>query len=87
MKITTAPDLASAIQTETFTLPASWASYLINGDDSGISEEEASECDAFLAKNPHLYPAGCGDQYFKHSNAAGTPAGDVCDYTFISQPI
>jgi hypothetical protein len=34
------------MQTETFTLPASWASFLINGDASGLADDEVAEIDA-----------------------------------------
>lgn len=37
------------LRPETYTLPAYWASYLINGDASGISEHDKAQCDAWLA--------------------------------------
>ena len=36
------------IETIEFVLPVYWASYLVNGDDSGITEEERAEIDAFI---------------------------------------
>lgn len=30
--------------------PAYWASYLINGDASGLDDAEARECDAWIAR-------------------------------------
>lgn len=35
-------------------LPAHWASALINGDHTGLSDQEADELLAWLADNPHL---------------------------------
>lgn len=40
--------------TETYTLPASWASYLINGDDSGMDDVEALEVRDWLKGHPYL---------------------------------
>lgn len=34
-----------SIETDTIKGPAHWASYLINGDDSGITETERESCD------------------------------------------
>ncbi len=68
-----------------FRLPAYWASYLVNGDASGIDAEEQSAADAFLATVPEWRCASCeGEPFFAHSNAAGTLAGDCLDYTFFS---
>lgn len=46
----------NAMKTETYTLPAHWASALINGDYSGLTDEECADIDAFISNNPHL---GC----------------------------
>lgn len=42
------------MQIETLTLPAYWASALINGDYSGCTDSEEKEINDFLAANPHL---------------------------------
>jgi hypothetical protein len=36
------------MQIETFTLPAHWASFLINGDASGFTDDEIAEIDAMF---------------------------------------
>lgn len=36
------------MQIETFTLPAAWASFLINGDASGLTDDEVAEIDAMF---------------------------------------
>lgn len=71
------------MNTETFILPAYWASYLINGDASGISDEDKAECDAFLKRNPGGSCVDVGEQYFSHRNDATTLGGDVAEYTFL----
>ena len=45
--------------TEKVYLPGHWASLLINGDASGLSDDEEAEVAGFLADNPHL--GGCLD--------------------------
>lgn len=71
------------IKTIQYTLPAYWASYLINGDASGLEDGEQATIDAFVAEegNPHF--TGCGDEtWFARRNDANTGlAGDVCEYT------
>jgi hypothetical protein len=71
------------IKTETFTLPAYWASALINGDRSGMSDEDEQEMDAWLAQSETKGCIGCSDeQWFAWRNDANTMGGDVMDYTF-----
>jgi hypothetical protein len=70
------------IKATTYTLPSYWASYLINGDASGLEAGEQETIDAFVAKegNPHF--VYCGEEpYFSRYNDAGTLAGDVVQYT------
>lgn len=67
----------------TYTLPAYWASYLINGDASGLEDGEQAMIDAFVTRegNPHF--CDCGDEtWFAWSNDAHTRlGGDVCRFT------
>lgn len=71
--------------TTTRILPTHWACPLINGDYSGLSDDEAQELDDYLASEPTL--AECIDvgeeHWFSHRNDAGTLAGDVAEYTFF----
>ena len=69
--------------TETYILPAYWASYLINGDDSGISGQDKAECDQWLESNGNPNIVDCGESYFSWDNEATTLGGDVCDYTAL----
>ncbi len=67
-----------------YTLPAHWASYLINGDASGIDEADQLAADAFLSKHNLPGPVSCSDeQWFAARNDAGTLAGDVMTYGFL----
>ena len=68
------------IVTITYKLPAYWASYLINGDSSGLEESELQTVDSFLQANKDPHFVDCGEQYFSHSNDATKLGGDVCDY-------
>lgn len=69
---------------ETHTLPAHWSSYLINGDASGIDDDDIAECDAYIERNNLPSPVDCGDSYFSwHSDAWPNIGGDVCDFVFL----
>lgn len=48
--------MKTKIQTETVTLPAYWASALINGDYSGCDKQESRDINAWLRENPHYGP-------------------------------
>lgn len=66
----------------TFTLPVYWASYLVNGDASGLSDEDQAACDAWLA---FQHPGNCvdvGEPWFSRSNDANNLGGDVATFTF-----
>jgi len=86
------------IETHEYTLPAYWASYLINGDasgfdiantpdDPGAGTREQLEIDAWLESegNPHF--VDCGEQYFSWHNDATNLGGDVCDYIAHKSPL
>lgn len=71
---------------ESYSLPEYWASYLINGDHSGISETEKEEIDAFMGRDymACFYCVSCSDEaYFVSSNDANSMAGNVLDYYFL----
>lgn len=68
-----------------WTLPAYWASYLVNGDATGLDVADMAACTAFLKREAlrRGWFTGCGEQYFAHTNDAGTLAGDVCEFTYL----
>lgn len=75
---------STRLESITYTLPAYWASYLINCDASGISSEDKVECDAFLKANDLPLPVSCSDEsWFSWHNDATNLGGDVMDFTFL----
>jgi len=70
---------------------AHWASYLINGDASGLTELERVQADAWVDRE--LSDGGdvvdCGEPYFSWSFGlyTGIPVqgGDLIDYTIIER--
>ena len=70
--------------TETYTLPAHWASYLINGDDSGLDVGEALEVRDWLKGRPFLCEAlSCeSEEKFSWGNDASSLAGSTVEVTF-----
>lgn len=69
------------METIEYTLPAYWASYLINGDFSGLEDGEKETIDNYIKREENPCFVDCGEQYFSHTNDATTLGGDVCEYT------
>ena len=68
----------------TYILPAHWASYLINGDNSSLGDWEQNQVDNFLKNNALPDAVSCSDAaYFSKYNDAKTLACDVLEYTFL----
>ncbi len=74
------------LETWTATAPSAWASYLINGDATGIGDAEQAECDAWIAGYcDGCAPVSCEDAGFIHWHDArgyALPA-DCQTYTFV----
>ena len=72
------------LESITYTLPAHWASYLINNDASGINGSDKAQADKFLIENGLPWPVSCSDEaYFdKHPDCGGLPCS-VLDYSFL----
>ena len=70
--------------TETYTLPAHWASYLINGDCSGLEDAEVIEVDEWLRAHPWLGEAlSCSEaDEFRWENDANDIGGSTVDIVF-----
>ncbi len=68
---------------------SAWASYLINGDASGLSDEERNLADAWCERElgPNDCIVDCGEPYFTWSYRlhTGCPyqGGDVVDYRVL----
>jgi len=79
---------------ETYTLPAHWASALINDDTSGMDyyEEKPFQefCAYMLKEHGNNWPLDCSEdaQFMTHHDARrfGVLACDVLDYTFDVTP-
>jgi hypothetical protein len=70
-----------------YTLPVYWASYLINGDASGLENGEQKQIDEWLERegNPHFVDVS-EDTHFAHRNDATNLGGDVATYTAHMRP-
>lgn len=76
------------MNTVTYTAPSSWASYFINGDASGLEDDEQKAADAFLAWVDQGSPVDCEDAGFIHrpdSFHVYPFAGDCQTYTFLER--
>lgn len=79
------PDLCVLVHGRAFfTLPAHWASALINGDESGLTDEECTEIAGWLESHPELGECiSCDDDpEFRTKNDAGTLACDCLTFEF-----
>lgn len=74
----------------TITGAAYWASYIINGDDSGLKSSEKALCDSWMERElaPGESIVSCDDEsrftwsYDLHTGA-DCRGGDVLDYTVL----
>ena len=78
------------IETVTYTLPACWAPYLINDDDSGLEKGEREEIDEWISdtkmflKSKIFCPFDVSsNSYFSWHNDANDLGGDVCEFVFL----
>ena len=78
-----APATSGALKPEAYTAPSCWASYLINGDASGIDEDDQREADAFVESVGAGSPVDCTDAGFIRRPDFGKLAGDCQTYTFL----
>lgn len=66
-----------------YTLPAHWASALINNDTSGMTDKEKSELDLWLESEKPVYCVSCSDDpFFTWRNAASNLGGECLIFTF-----
>jgi hypothetical protein len=73
------------MQLATLTAPTAWASYLINGDASGLEDAEVTTINVWLTAEGVGYCVNCTDAGFlSHHDASGFAlAADCQTYTFI----
>ncbi|UUV43175.1 hypothetical protein RCCWILLIS_3 [Rhodobacter phage RcCWillis] len=75
-----------AFKVETATAPSAWASYLINGDDSGLDDGESATVDAWVARMGWGAPVSCDDAGFLwwHDARQECHLGADCqEYSFL----
>ena len=70
----------------TYTLPAYWASALINDDPSGLTAEELDDLESWLADQRPGRCIGCSDDavfnWYHDASSYGVAAGDCLNYSF-----
>jgi hypothetical protein len=69
------------------TAPSHWASYLINGDSSGLDAYDVKQADAWIAREGLGDPVNCEDAGFCRSHDAWTEcpfSADCQTYTFAA---
>ena len=73
------------MKTLEYILPAYFASYLINGDHSGLTEQEKEKIDLFLEREK-ITILTCGDQsFFSWSNDLDTLGSNCLEFTAIER--
>lgn len=76
----------AALIPETYTAPGAWASYLINGDATGIDDADRAAADRFVAWVDAGAPVSCDDAGFRrwHDAFQFCPlAADCQEYVFL----
>jgi len=69
-----------------YILPMYWASYIINGDATGLRDGEQEEIDEYFKKMGNPYIVSIGDEYwFADRNDATKLGGDVCSYFSLNE--
>lgn len=71
------------MKTKTFTLPSFYASFLVNGDASGLELQEIRDIVAFTEKHNLLNCVNCSEELgFSWRNDMNNLGGDVMEFTF-----
>ena len=63
-----------------YELPSYWASYLINGDATGLEDGEQEQIDAWMGTENEPWFVDVGQSYFRWGNDATSMGGDVSEY-------
>jgi hypothetical protein len=74
------------MNTTEYLLPSHWASYLINGDASGLEDEEIKEIDSWYESEGVRSCVGVEEDGFHWGNDASSLGGDCSVYTFMELP-
>ena len=71
------------MKTQTYKLPAYWASALINADYSGMEDSEEKELNEWLEYTKPGYCIDCSEEsFFSWRNDANGLGGDCLEFTF-----
>lgn len=74
------------METTTYTLPAHWASALINDDRTGLEDDDERQLDALMAGEGLPAPLSCSDESFfctyHDARPYGVLACDCLEYVF-----
>lgn len=71
------------MKTGIYTLPAHWASALINCDYSGMSDAEVKELNDWMEYAKPGYCIDCGEEsFFTWRNDVNNLGGDCLEFTF-----
>lgn len=71
-----------------FTAPSAWASYLFNGDSSGLEDSDIRACDRWIDRLNLGDPVDCEEAGFLRYHDASYEmnlAADCQTYTFLEQ--
>jgi hypothetical protein len=69
-----------SIKVATITAPAYWASYLVNGDSSGLDDHEEALADDWARNQEPWYVVGVTDDEPRFTWCYALHGGDVLDY-------
>lgn len=69
---------------QTYVLPVYWASYLINGDSSGMDRADLIACNDWLnaRKLRRDYFCDVSESWFARANDATSLGGDVAEFSY-----
>lgn len=81
--------MSAHFETTTVRAPAHWASYIFNGDSSGLDDDDAYACMRFVTGLSEEGWRFTGteevDPWFARTNDAGTLACDVFTYELLRE--
>ena len=74
------------METTTLTLPAYWASALVNADFSGMDDREIAELETWQNSNTHNSPVDVSREsgFVSYHDAPGVLPAECLEYTFES---
>lgn len=71
------------MKSEKYILPEYWASYLINGDFSGLADGKKEEIDKYLSGIKGNCVDCSEESWYSRTNDANNIGGNVLEYVFL----